>query len=110
MSRKAETKMIAEFSIVPIGQKDTSLGPWVAEALKAISGVDGIEYELTPMGTIIEAEGMGPIFEAVSAAHESLVRKGANRILSTLRIDDRRDKPRTMLEKVESVRKYVGNL
>jgi len=59
------------------------------------------------MGTILEADSLEPILEAVKVAHESLRVKGIQRIESTLMIDDRRDKPRTMKNKVDSVKKYM---
>ncbi len=98
--------IIAEFSIVPIGQGSTSLSRWVAGALDAIGGVEGLQHELTPMGTILAARSMRTIFEAVEAAHEAMVEMGAGRVLSTLRIDDRRDKPRSVGDKVVSVGKH----
>ena len=99
--------VIAEFSIVPIGQVTTSLGPWVARALEGIRKVPGVKYQLTPMGTILEAGELESIFKAVEVAHESLVGMGAGRVLSTLRIDDRRDKPRSMADKVKSVKMHL---
>ena len=44
--------VMAEFSIVPIGEGE-SLSGFVAEIL-ALIDESGLEYRLTPMGTIVE--------------------------------------------------------
>jgi len=99
--------VIADFSITPIGLGTTSIGKQIAIAINAIKKVKGIKCEVTPMGTVIEAEKLDTILEAVRAAHEALFKAGIKRIESNLRIDDRRDKPRTMEDKVKSIKEYM---
>jgi len=99
--------VMAEFSIVPIGTGETSVGRFVATAVLAFSGVKGLSFEVTPMGTILAANDLDTIFEAVRRAHEAVVTLGARRVSSTLKIDDRRDKPRSMHDKVDAVKKYI---
>ena len=99
--------IIAEFSIVPIGQESTSLTRWVARAIEAIARVEGVEYELTPMGTVLEASSMEAIFRCVQAAHDALSEMGAERMLSHLSINDRRDVSRGMGDKPRSVRRHL---
>jgi uncharacterized protein (TIGR00106 family) len=94
---------IADFSIHPIGT-GTSVGKYVKRALRAISNIDGLEYQVTPMATILEAKDVQTILRAVEASHSALRAMGAKRISSTLRIDDRQDKPRTMRDKTESLK------
>ncbi|MCW3996032.1 MAG: MTH1187 family thiamine-binding protein [Candidatus Bathyarchaeota archaeon] len=99
--------VIADFSIIPVGHGETSVGRYVAEALNAVKKVKGVSFEVTPMGTVLEANTLEAVFEAVKAAHEAIIAKGILRVESNLRIDDRRDKPRTMKDKVEAVKKYM---
>jgi uncharacterized protein (TIGR00106 family) len=110
MNSVKSCKVIAYFSIVPVGQQSTSLGSYVAAAVEAMNEVEGLTCEVTPMGTVMEAESLEPIFEAVKAAHEALADKGTARLESTLLIDDRRDKPRTMKDKVDSVKRHMKQL
>ena len=110
MSSTESCKIIAYFTIVPVGTESTSIGNYVALALAAIDKVKGLSYELTPMGTIMEANNIETILEAVKATHEALTTNGILRIESTLIIDDRKDKPRTMKDKVNSVRKHIKQL
>jgi len=96
-------RVIAEFSIIPIGTKKTSVSPYILNAIKALEKVENLSFKVTPMGSILEAESLTTIFQAVESAHKTIFDKGAKRVVSTLRIDDRRDKPRTMQDKVEAL-------
>jgi len=110
MSSVKSCKVIAYFSIAPVGHKSTSMGSYVAAAIAAMNEVKGLKYEITPMGTVMEADSLEIIFEAVKVAHEAIACKGVLRVASTLIIDDRRDKPRTMQDKVNAVKKYLKQL
>jgi len=101
---------MAEFSVAPIGHGETSIGRFVAVAIAAMNGVEGLKCQITPMGTVMEANRLETILEAVKVAHETLIAKGILRGESTLRIDDRRDKPRTMKDKVDAVKKYMKQI
>ena len=100
-------QVIADFSIVPIGESKTSVGRYVAAAVKAFKGIKGLDYEVTAMGTVLAAKDLDTIFVAVKQAHEVVMAKGVKRVESTLRIDDRRDKPRTMDDKIEAIKGYL---
>ena len=110
MSSVESCKVIAYFTIAPVGIESTSMGSYVAAAVAEINEIEGLKCEITPMGTVMEADSLEPIFEAVKAAHEALMVKGILRVESTLIIDDRRDKPRTMKDKVNSIKKYIKQL
>ena len=55
----------------------------------------------------MEADRLEPIFEAVKVAHKSLTAKGIQWIESTL-IDDRRDKPQTMKDKIDIAKNCIN--
>lgn len=107
---REKTRIIAELSVVPLGGGSTSVAREVATALMAIEKVKGVTCQLTPMGTIIEADDLDPVLEAVKAAHLALVEIGVQRIVSDLRIDDRRDKKRSMADKISSVERYKATM
>jgi uncharacterized protein (TIGR00106 family) len=54
------------------------------------------------MGTIIEGE-LSEILAVIQEMHEVPFTKGALRVSTQIKIDDRRDKEATMTAKVESV-------
>ncbi len=97
--------VIAEISIVPIGTESTSVSTYVAEALKLIED-SGLSYELTPMGTVVEGE-LDEVVELLKKVHESPFLLGVERVVSTIKIDDRRDVHRRMHDKVGSVKQKL---
>jgi uncharacterized protein (TIGR00106 family) len=96
-------KVIAEVTVVPLGTGSASLSAYVAEVEKVLIKFPRLKSLLTPMSTILEGE-MADVLEAVKAMHEAPFRMGALRVSTTLRIDDRRDKPATMAGKLAAVR------
>jgi uncharacterized protein (TIGR00106 family) len=93
--------IIAEISVVPLGE-GTSVSRYVRLAIDAIRS-SGLKTFSGPMCTSVEATSLGEILEAVKAAHEAVVRAGAGRVVTTLKIDDRRDKAATMEKKMKAV-------
>ena len=93
----------AELEIVALGTGSTGMSAHISEAVKAIER-SGVKYRLTPMGTVIEVSSLDEAFRAVKEAHEALIRKGIKRVVTHLTIDDRRDNPKGMSEKVEAVK------
>ena len=102
--KKRRIVSIAEFSIHPIGT-GTSVSRYVKRAIQAISKVEGLEYQVTPMATILDAQDVHTILRAVETSHSALRSMGAKRISSIIGIDERLDKPRRMKDKTESVKK-----
>ncbi len=92
---------IAEISIVPVGTATTSLSRYVADAVKQLQE-SGLHFELTAMGTVIE----GPLAEVMAVLqkmHESPFCKGASRVYTVIKIDDRRDTTTGIEYKIKSV-------
>ncbi|MEO9319640.1 MAG: MTH1187 family thiamine-binding protein [Nitrososphaera sp.] len=99
----------AEISIVPItGRKSASMSTQIAAAFKAIRSVRGVHATLTALGTQIEAENLERVLEAVSAAHMAARSSGAQRIITSVRIDERLDKNQTLEDKIESVSRKLS--
>lgn len=97
--------VIVEFSIIPLGG-GISVSKFLAPALKKLDDRK-VKYEITPMCTIFEAESVEEAFDLVKAAHEAVFRADVKRVLTTVKIDDRRDVERDMEEKVESLKKTI---
>lgn len=98
---------VVEVSVVPIGTASASLSEYVACCVALLEGAEGLSYQLTPMGTIIEGE-LDRVLEVVRRMHEEPFTRGAGRVLTTVRIDDRRDKKLTMAGKVAAVEARLG--
>lgn len=93
--------VIIELNITPIG-KGTSISKFLTPALKKMDSL-GVKYSVTPMCTIFETKTVEKAFNIVKVVHESVFRKGVKRVLTNIKIDDRRDIERTMGEKVKSL-------
>lgn len=93
---------IVEVSIVPLGTGDTGLSRFVAGCLKVLQSEKGLIYQLTPMGTIIEGD-LDRILSLIRRMHEEPFASGAERVITTIKVDDRRDRHATMSAKVASV-------
>lgn len=96
-------KIIAEVTVVPLGTATASLSAFVAAAEKVLQKFPALKSMLTPMSTILEGE-LDEVLAAVRAMHEAPFAQGAMRVSTTLRIDDRRDKPITMAGKLAAVK------
>jgi uncharacterized protein (TIGR00106 family) len=96
----------AELAIVALGTESTSMSLYISEAIKAIEKL-GIKYQLTPMGTVMETSSIEEAFDAIKVAHNAVIKKGVKRIISHITIDDRRDTPKGMDEKIESVKNKI---
>ena len=95
-------QVIAEVKVVPLGTATPSLSHYIAACLDAIKQAQDISYQLTAMGTIIQGP-LERILELVPKMHEAPFTMGAKRVITTISIDDRRDKLATIESKVQAV-------
>lgn len=97
-----------ELSIIPVGE-GTSVSSILAHAIRELENMK-VKYELTPMCTVFEARSVEEALKIVGAAHEAVFKHGTKRVITIVKIDDRRDVERSMKNKVESLRKAVKNI
>jgi uncharacterized protein (TIGR00106 family) len=95
--------IIAQVSIAPIGV-GTSLSGYVKIAIDEIRK-EGVHFETNAMSTVIETENLESLFEVIKKAHEAVVSAGAKRVITEIKIDDRRDKKATIATKLASLKK-----
>jgi uncharacterized protein (TIGR00106 family) len=98
---------IIDISVVPVGTATPSVSRFVAGAVKILQNEPGIKYQLTPMNTVIEGD-LEHLLALAKRMHDSAFNSGIQRVVTTLRIDERRDKPLTMDGKVEAVKKQLN--
>ena len=96
-----------DISVVPVGTAKPSVSEFVAGAVRILKNEPGIKYELTAMNTVIEGE-LEQLLSLAKRMHESAFNSGIQRVVTTMRIDDRRDKPLTIKGKIEAVKKKLG--
>ncbi len=84
--------------MVPLGV-GTGVSAYVREAVKALDG-SGLHVMHGPMSTSLEAGTVDEVFSAVKLAHDAVIAAGAKRVVTTVKLDDRRDKDHTMASKL----------
>lgn len=93
---------VVEISVVPLGTGTTSVSKYVAACIDIVAS-SNLSYQLTPMGTVIEGD-IDDILPVLREMHEIPFNKGAQRVSTLIKIDDRRDSQNHGLKgKVDSV-------
>ncbi len=96
-----------EVTIVPVGTESPSVSRYVADIHRVLeSAIEPVKVQLTPMSTILEGT-LEDLFAVVRRMHEVPFEKGAMRVNTSIRIDERRDKESTMESKLASVREKL---
>jgi uncharacterized protein (TIGR00106 family) len=91
--------MLAEFSVVPIGEGE-SVSEYVAECLRIVQS-SGVEYQLTPMATVLEGD-LEEVMAVILQCHRRVLEM-SNRVITSIKIDDRKGRKGAMKEKIRSV-------
>jgi uncharacterized protein (TIGR00106 family) len=91
---------VMEISIVPIG-KGPSISSYVADCIRVLKK-EKMSFELTAMGTNVEGS-LKSLIAVAFKMHEVPFKKGAQRVVTTIKIDDRRDKKITLSGKKRAV-------
>jgi len=93
--------VVAEVSVSVLGES-TSIGYFVRTAVEALKK-SGLKTIPGPNSTSIEAATIDEVLAAVRDAHMAAVNAGAKRVVTTSKIDDRRDKLATIESKLGAI-------
>ncbi|WP_433634798.1 MTH1187 family thiamine-binding protein [Halomicrococcus sp. NG-SE-24] len=94
--------VIARFEVIPV--HEGSLSQDIAQAIEALDDFD-ISYEMTATDTVIEANDVNEVFDAVKAAHDAVE---GDRIISSLEVDEQGERNQHVEDRVESVASVLG--
>ncbi len=101
---------IMEISIIPIGTKTPSVSKYVASCIEVLVKEQGIKYEVTSMGTIVEARSVRRLLSIAEKMHRRIISQcSIKRVVTTIKIDDRKDKTLTMRGKIKSVKERLNS-
>lgn len=95
--------VLLEFSMSPLG-KGESVGKFVSRSLDIIDK-SGVEYQLNPMGTVLEGE-WDEVFRVVKECYARM-KKDCPRISCVIKVDYRRGRKGRLTGKVVSVEKRL---
>jgi uncharacterized protein (TIGR00106 family) len=96
---------ILAISVTPIGTGSPSVGEYVADSLRVIER-SGLTYRLNAMHTEVEGE-LEQLLRLIPQIHQVCFARGARRISTVVKIDDRRDAPSSIEGKVRSVKEKI---
>jgi len=96
---------LVEFSMFPT-EATQSKSAFVARVLDIVDK-SGLEYQLTPMGTLIEGETVEEVLVVINKAYEEL-QIDCDRVYSSIKIDYRKGSVGRLNKKVGSVEAKLG--
>jgi uncharacterized protein (TIGR00106 family) len=95
---------LMDFAIIPLDKGD-SFSKYVAEVLDIVDN-SGLDYQLTPMGTIVEGE-WSDLLALLDRCFKAIARISA-RISLTVKFDHRKGRKGRLLSKIKSVQEKLG--
>ncbi|MEW5894412.1 MAG: MTH1187 family thiamine-binding protein [Candidatus Omnitrophota bacterium] len=98
---------VMEISVLPIGTETASVSSYIARAVGILEQRKEIKYRLTPMSTVIEAASVAELLMIARKMHEAVLKSGVVRAVTTIRIDDRKDRKISLDQKIDSVKKKL---
>ena len=91
---------LLQLTMVPMGE-GVSVGDYVAEIKKQLEAENAV-FHLQDMGTVIEGD-IGYLLKLLGKIYETPFEQGAIRVVTSIMIDDRRDKEVHLGDKIVSV-------
>jgi uncharacterized protein (TIGR00106 family) len=96
---------LLQLTMIPLGTGTPSVGDYVADIQRALEK-ENVHFQLNDMGTLIEGEAK-ELLALVAKIYELPFQKGAQRVVTHMVIDDRRDKHVAIGDKIDAVRKRL---
>lgn len=93
--------IISQLSIAPVG-KGTGLSKFVKIVIHTLKK-NNIKFKTNDMATVIETEDLETLFNVVKEAHNAVLNSGVKRVITELKIDDRKDKNVIIGTKVNAI-------
>lgn len=105
------SKVLVELALDPIGTDTTSESDFIVAAERilkqSVSSGSALQYQIGPMSTTIEGE-LYQVLSIVGQMHEAAFAEGAKRVISSVRIDDRRDREPSISHHVDVIEKKLA--
>ncbi len=99
--------VLMEFAIFPTDKGD-SVSQYVSRVI-AMLREQNYNYRLTPMGTVVEVETMEEATKVLNHA-SAIMEKDCARVYCTAKFDIRQGKGDRMKQKVDSIKKHIGDV
>ncbi len=99
--------VLVNFAMFPT-DKGGSVSEDVSKVIALIRD-SGVNYQLTPMSTVVETETMEEAMDLLNKAYQ-ILEKEHERIYATITIDARKGEMGRMTSKIASVESKIGNV
>lgn len=96
---------LLQLTVIPLGTATPSVGEYVAEIQKTLKN-EKVQFTLNDMGTLIEGEAQD-LLALVARIYELPFARGAQRVVTHIVIDDRRDKAVHIGDKIKAVQERM---
>ena len=92
---------LMQITIIPLGTKTASVGRYVAD-IQELLAARGVDFVLNDMGTVIHGKA-AELLKLAADIHEHPFSKGAQRVVTQIVLDERRDKDPAIGDKTKAV-------
>lgn len=92
---------LMQITVVPLGTAKTGISDHII-AIRKILATENAPFKINDMGTVIEGE-TADLLKLAAKLHEAPFSKGAQRVMTQIVIDDRRDKKVSIGDKTAAV-------
>ncbi|AWR96528.1 MTH1187 family thiamine-binding protein [Acidianus sulfidivorans JP7] len=96
-------KYLVDISVEPIGTNSTSLSKYVRLVYEVLKSKN-IKFYPAPSMTTLELDDITQLGYIIKDIDDALAKEGIKRIVSILKIDDRRDKENSIDHKLEVIK------
>lgn len=93
---------IVEVNVVPMGTSSPSISSYIADCYNLAKKEAGIKHQITPMSTILEGD-LDQLMDVVKKMHKIPFGDGVQRVVTSITIDERKDKATSMEARVDAV-------
>ncbi len=97
--------VLVEFAMFPT-DKGESVSSYVSRVIKVVDE-SGVNYKLTPMGTVFETETVDEALSVLKNSYEVLA-PDCNRVYATVKFDIRKNRSNRMSQKIASIETKLG--
>lgn len=101
------TQVVAEIHVMPVGTPTASISDYVSRCELVLKEFRSVQYRINPLSTTLEGEAE-EIWQVVRRMHEACFEEGVQRVVTSVRLDERRDRPSDMAHRIEVVRQKAG--
>ena len=99
----------ADLTVITVGREGASGGDVMAEIHRRLERQDAVRFQMHAMGTSLEGS-VDDILRVAGELHAVPFELDAPRVYTVLKLDERRDKPQGLEDKMESVRsRLIGS-